>query len=184
MEDVQRPAHILGPVLAAIDKDVVGAQLGDIAHGARHGDAAGLGHGLDALGEVHAVAEQVVVVLVDDDLAQMHADTEPQLLLLVEVPVEARHALLDVDRRLDRRQRRAELDQHGIAVAVDERAAGRVDGRPPDLAARRLEMLVGEVLPALCQAHEARQVGMEDGGKPALRGCHGVDRRHGYANRS
>ena len=131
MEDVQRPADMLGPVLAAIDEGVLDLQLGDVAHRARHGDTARFGHGLDAFGEVHAVAEQVVVLLVDDDLAQMDADAEHQLLVLVERIVELRHALLDVDRRRDRGQGRIELDQHGIAVAVDHRAAGAFDGRPP-----------------------------------------------------
>ena len=78
------PADILGAVLAAIDEGVLDLQLGDVAHRARHGDAARLGQALDAFGEIHAVAEDVVVLLVDDDLAQMHADAEHQSLLLVQ----------------------------------------------------------------------------------------------------
>jgi len=39
--DVEGPADILGAMLAAVDEGVVDLQLGDVAHGARHGDAAG-----------------------------------------------------------------------------------------------------------------------------------------------
>src|SRR5262249_8215031 len=70
---------------------------------------------------------------------------------------------------------------HGIAVTVDQEAAGGLDGRPPDLAARRLEMLVGEVFLALGHPDEAREVGVQDGGQSALRDSHGPVR---YASRS
>ena len=74
-------AHILELVLAAVDEGVVDAQLDEVAHRARHGDAAGLGQRLDAGGEIDAVAEDVLVLVVDDDLAEMDADAEQHALL-------------------------------------------------------------------------------------------------------
>ena len=69
---------------------------------------------------------------VDDDLAEMHADAEHQPPLLGQHLVLARHAFLDIDRRRDRGLGRAEFGEQGIARAVDQRAAGDLDGRPPD----------------------------------------------------
>src|SRR6267378_4199370 len=71
MKDLDGAAHILELVLAAVDEGVFDAQLDEIAHGARHGDAAGFGQRLDAGGEIDAVAEDVLVLLVDDDFAQV-----------------------------------------------------------------------------------------------------------------
>ena len=86
MEDLDRAAHVLELLLAAIDEGVFDAQLDQVAHGARHGDAAGLGQRLDAGGEVDAVAEDVLVLVVDDDLAEMDADAEQHALLGAPAP--------------------------------------------------------------------------------------------------
>ena len=81
MEDLDGAADILDLMLAAVDEGVFDAQLDEVAHGARHGNAAGLGQRLDAGGEIDAVAEDVLVLLVDDDLAEMDADAEHHALL-------------------------------------------------------------------------------------------------------
>jgi hypothetical protein len=109
---------------------------------------------------------------VHDDLAEMHADTQHQSLLLVQHRVEARHALLDIDRRRDRGEGRVEFGQQGIACVVDQRAADDFDGWPPKLGLRRFEMPDSEVLVALHHANETGDVGMEYRGKTALRACH------------
>jgi hypothetical protein len=75
-------------MLAAVDEGIVELQLGDVAHRARDGDAAGLSHRLDTRGDIDAVAEDALGLLVDDDLAQMHADAEHQPLVFVEHGVE------------------------------------------------------------------------------------------------
>ena len=134
--DVQGAADVLGPMLAAVDIGIVVAQPGDVAHRARDGDPARFGQHLDAFGQVDAVAEDIVTRRVDDDLAEMNADAEQEALLLGETLVEPRHALLDVDGHLDGGDRRAELGEHGIARAVNQRAAGPFNGGLPDLAAR------------------------------------------------
>ena len=140
------------------------AQLDQVAHRARHGNASRLGECLDAGGKVDPVAEDVLVLLVDDDLAEMNADAKHHALRGVQGLVELRHAFLDVEGRADGRHRRAELGQHGIARRADETAAGGVDGRAPDLDLRRLQVPEGARLGALHHAGEAREVGMDDGG--------------------
>ena len=157
MVDVEGPADILGAMLAAIDEGVVDLQFGDVAHRPRHGDAARLGHGLDALGEIDAVAEQVVIVLVDHDLAQMHADAEQQLLLLGQQVVETRHALLDVDRRRDRGQRRAEFGQHASPVPwTIEPPASSTAGRQTSLFTARRFLKVSSSSPSVRRTKPAR----------------------------
>ena len=153
-------------------KPYVVLRLDDVAHRARDGDAARFGQALDAGGDVHAIAEDVPALRIDDDLAEMHADAQHQSPLLVQHGVEARHALLDVDRRRDRGEGRLEFGQQGIARVVDQRAAGDRDGRPPKLGLCRFEMPDGEVLVALHHADETGDVGMKDRGKTALRGGH------------
>ena len=164
VEHLYRSADILQLVLAAVVEDVLDTQLDEVAHRARHGDAAGLGQGLDARGQVHAVAEDVLVLVVDDDFAQMHADAEQHALLLAQRVVEAGHPLLDVDRGGDRRHGRAELGQHGVARRADQAATADVDGRAPDLDLGRLEMTEGACLRAFHHPGESGEVGMDDGG--------------------
>ena len=159
---MQRAADVLGPMLAAVDIGIVVPQLGDVAYRARDGDPARFGQHLDAFGQVHAVAEDIVIGLVEDDLAEMDADAEQQALLLGETLVEPRHALLDVDGHLDGGGCRAELGQHGVARAVNQRAAGAFNGRLPDLVARRPEVLESQVFLGLHQAHKAGKIGMQD----------------------
>ena len=175
--DVERKADVLGPMLAAVDIGIVVAQPGHVAHRARDGDAARLRQHLDAFGQVDAIAEDVVTRLVDDDLAEMDADAEHQPLVLVDRLVEPRHALLDLDRRLDGGGRRAELGEHGIARAVDQRTAAIFDGRLPDLVARRPKMLERQLFLALHQPDEAGQVGMQDGRQSPFGTWHGFRRR-------
>ena len=138
MEDLDGAADVLQLVLAAVDEGVLDAQLDQVAHGARHGDAAGLGQRLDAGGEVDAVAEDVLVLVVDDDLAEMHADAEHHA-LLVGSSVSLKRAMRSwmSMRGADGGHGRAELGQHGIARGADQAAAGGLDGRPPDLDLRR-----------------------------------------------
>ena len=168
MEDLDGAAHVLDLVLAAVDEGVLDAQLDQVAHRARHGDAAGLGQRLDAGGKIDAVAEDVLVFLVDDHLAEMDADAEHHALVFGQRLVEARHAFLDVDRRADGGDGRAELGQHGVARRADQPAAAGFDGRPPDLDLRRFQVPEGARFGALHHPGEPGEVGMDDGGETAL----------------
>ena len=170
MKDMDSPADILEGMLAAIDESIVDSELGDVLDRARHSNATGLGNRLDARGEVDAVAEDVLVLRIDDDLAKMNADAEHHALAFVQRLVEARHALLDVDRCTDRRHRRRELGQHCVACRADQAAAAGLDGRPPDVDLRRLQVAEGAGLGALHHAGEAGEIGMDDGGEATLHG--------------
>ena len=151
-------------MLPAVVEDVLHPKLDEIAHGTRHGDAARLGQGLDARGQVHAVAEDVLVLVVDDDFAEMDADAEQHALLLAQGLIEARHPFLDVDRGGYRRHGGAEFGQHGIACGAHEATAAGIDRRTPDLGLGRLEMAEGACLRAFHHPGEPGEVGMDDGG--------------------
>ncbi len=172
MVDLELAADVLGAMLAAIDEGVLDLQLGDIAQGPRCGDAAGLGHGLDAGGDIDPVAEYGPGPLVDDDFAEMQADAEPQATVLVEHVVEPRHTLLDVDRRRHGGDRRAEFGQDGIADEVHHRPSSHLDGRTPDLVVDRFEVAHGAILPTFHQAREASEICVQDGGEPSATGRH------------
>jgi hypothetical protein len=67
-----------------------------VAHGARDADAARFGEPFEACRDVHAVAMDVIVL--DDDVAEIDADAEPDLPILRHVPSALRHALLQFNR--------------------------------------------------------------------------------------
>ena len=164
MEDLDGAAHVLELMLAAVGEGVLDTQLDQVAHGARHGDAAGLGQGLDPGSEIDAVAEDVLVLVVDDHLAEVDADAEQHALVSVQGVVEPRHALLDVDCRSDRRHRRAEFGQHGVARGADQPPARGVDGWPPDLDLGGFQVAEGACFGALHHPGEPGEVGVDDGG--------------------
>ena len=155
-------------MLAAVDEGIFHLELGEIAHGTRYRDAAGLGQRLNTGGEIDPVAEDVLILFVDDHLAEMNADPEHHALLGAQRLVEARHALLDIDRRADRGHGRGELRQHGIARRPDQPSVGGVDRRPPDLDLGRLQMAEGARLRAFHHPGEPGEVGVDDGGQAAL----------------
>ena len=128
-------------VLAAIDVGIVDLQLqlGHVAYRAGDSDPARFSQHLNSFCEVYTVAEDIVTGFVDDDFADMNADAKQQSLLLGQAFVEARHALLDGDGRLDGGNRRLELGEDGIARTVNQHAAGALDGRLPDSRAGRPE---------------------------------------------
>jgi hypothetical protein len=169
MIDVQGIPDVLGVMPAAVDEGAARLQMRGVAYGRRRRNPARLGHELDAGGDVDGVAEYGLR-FVDDDLAQMQPDAEHQSLFLVERFVEACHPLLDVDRRRDRRHRRAEFGQHGVGHDVNDPPAGGFDGRPPHLRAHRFQATDGAVFRAFHQAHIAVEVGLKNGRKPAATG--------------
>ena len=101
MIDVKGPTYILYLVLATIYESIVDPQIGNVSQRARCCDSSRFGQSLDAFGEVHAIAKDVVVLFIHNNLTQMHADAKHQSLLLVQWLIEACHALLEVDRRPD-----------------------------------------------------------------------------------
>ena len=94
-----RPGDVLDRLLAEIREGELepGADL--LAHRRGDADAAGLGQGLEARGDVDAVAEDVVAL--DDHVAEIDADAELDPARRRHVGVAPDHALLDLDRALD-----------------------------------------------------------------------------------
>ncbi len=164
MEDLYRTADVLQLVLAAVVEDVLDPEFDKIAHGPRHRDTTRLGQGLDAGSQIHTVAEDVLVFVIDDHFSEVDADAEQHALLLAQGLIEARHPFLDVDRGGYRRHGGAEFGQHGIACGAHEATAAGIDRRTPDLGLGRLEMAEGACLRAFHHPGEPGEVGMDDGG--------------------
>ena len=72
--DADRPGDVLQLLLALVDKADIDPAFDVLLHARRHADAARLGEALEARRDVHAVAENIVVL--DDDVADMDADAE------------------------------------------------------------------------------------------------------------
>src|SRR5262249_17657628 len=72
--DLDWPADMLGPGLTAVAVDIIVRQFGNLAHHPGHGNASRVGHHLDAFGQVHALAEDIVTFLVNNDFTDVHAD--------------------------------------------------------------------------------------------------------------
>src|SRR5690348_17353271 len=84
----------------------------------RKKDAARSGEGLEAGGDVHAVA--VDVLALDDHVAEVDADAEADALPVGNVRLPPGHALLDRDRARDAVDDRGELAQHAVADELDD----------------------------------------------------------------
>ena len=108
-----------------------------VAHGARDADAARLGQRLESRGDVHAVT--VNVVILDDDVAEIDPDPEPDLPVRRHVPSALRHALLQLDRAADGVDHTGELDQRAVAHELDDAAVVLGDLRLDEVPAQGLE---------------------------------------------
>jgi hypothetical protein len=104
---------------------------------AAHADAAGLGEGLEARRDVHAVAEDVVALV--DDVADVDADAQDDPAVVRDADVAQRHAALEVDREPHRVDDARELEQQAVAHRLDDAAVVLGDLRVDQLAAVRLE---------------------------------------------
>ncbi len=140
--------------------------VGDIVLDAgRHGDAAGLGNLLQARGNVHAVAEDVVAV--DHHVADMHAHAEVHARAVRLGGVSLRHLALHADGGGHGVHDRGELGQKPVARRLDDAPAVHADHRR-----QRVEMPFQRahrpVLIAADERAEARHVGGEDGGETAI----------------
>ena len=164
--DVEGTTDMLGPMLAAVDESIVVLQLGHVANHPGDGNPTRVSQYLNTLGQVYAVAKDVVTGFVDNDLAEMDADAELEFLLFVQAVVEACHLLLDGNGCPDGGSGRLELDEHGIPRRVNQRATGAFDSRLPDLSAGSSKVLESLVFPVFNEPHEACNVSMQDCRQP------------------
>ena len=148
----------------------VGQLVADlVAHHPRDAEAAGIRPGFPAGRDIDAVAEDVVAV--DDDVAEVDPDPEPD-------PAVLRHAGFAVDHRplhlggtADGVDDARELDQHPVASVLYDASAMLLDFRIDELAEKCLEPLVRSFLVHPHQARVAGHVGGKDRSQT-------TDRRH------
>ena len=103
----------------------------------RDADAAGLGQRFEAGGDIDAVTEDVAVL--DDDIANVHADAELDRLIGGTPALRSVIAALHLDGAVQRIDHAGELDQHAVAGGLDDAAAVLGDLRVDELAAQRLQ---------------------------------------------
>ena len=83
-------------------------------------DAAGFRDPLQTRGDVDAIAKNIV--LIDDDIADVYADTKFNPNILRYVGVLLSHSALDVDGATSCAYGAGELDQHAVAGCLDDAA--------------------------------------------------------------
>jgi hypothetical protein len=153
-----------GPPADELER-LVALALDLIEGAARDQEAAGLGQGFEAGGDVDAVAEQVVPV--DHDVAEVDADPKLDPSRARPPDVDLGDRRLDLERRPDRLDGACELRDRAVAGAAEHAAAMAgdqlLDHRPAGVQRRQRRLLVLRHQPA-----EADHVGRQDRGDPAL----------------
>ena len=166
-------ANRIGDVLQALLAEAGKADI-DLVHRVierRAGDAnaPGLGHRLQARGDVDAVAVDVVVL--DDDVAEIDADAKPDLLCFGDALIAVGHSALDHGSTLDGVDDAGELDQRAIAHELDDAAVELFDRGVDQFAAAALQPLQRADLILAHEAAVADHVGSKYRGKPSLHTC-------------
>lgn len=152
----------LGDVLERYLAQLLGLEIDLVEHLVVHvlgeADAAGLGQGLQAAGNVDALAQGVV--LEEVDVPEVHADAHEEELGALGLVVRV-DGVLDLHGALQGLDRVPEVDQEGVAYGLDDRAVppGRNLG---DDAVMQPEELEGTGLVLLHHAGEADDVGVHD----------------------
>ena len=100
-------------------------------------NSAWLGHRLETGRHVDAVAEDVAVL--DNNVAQIDADTVKQATRGRHVPISPRHPLLKVDRASQRLGDALEFHQHAVAGRLDDTALALGDRRIDHLQSHGLQ---------------------------------------------
>ena len=173
-----RPGDVLERELAQVLEAEVELAADLVVHLAGDADTAWLGQAFQPGGDVDPVA--VDVLALDDHVADVDADPEPDALGRGQVQLAPGHALLDRHRAGHRLDDGSELAQGAVARQVDDPAAVLGDERLDELLAVCLEALERALLVLPHQPRVADHVGRQDGGEPA-RGAR--RRRDGFRRR-
>ena len=102
-----------------------------IVRGAGDDDAAGFGQAFETRGNVHAIAEQVV--LLGDHVAEVDPDAEIDALVRRDAGVALGHGALDRQRAVEGIDHARELGQQAVAHQLDDAPPVRGDGRSDQL---------------------------------------------------
>jgi hypothetical protein len=165
-EYLDRARDVLHCLLAApldLDRHLAAHLVGGRA---RDVDAAGLGQGLDAGGDIDAVA--VYVVAIDDDVADIDADAEFDPMVGRCAGVALADLALDLYGAGHGIDGAGELDEGAVAHQFDHSPGMPGDRRIDDVAAQRLQPAERA---GLIEAHQARiadHIGRQNGREPAL----------------
>ena len=144
------------------EADLVAELVVDVA---RDADTARLGQLLHAIGDVHAIAEEVAAL--HDDVADIDADAELEPLVLGHRLVAPGDLLLDLDRAQAGFHGARELGDHAVAGAVEDAPAMGRD-QPVDDLAMRTEGVERGLLVIAHQPAVAGDVSGKDCGKLAF----------------
>ena len=118
--DPHWPGDVLYLLLAEILESVIELVADVISHNSADADATGLGQGLQPRGDIHAVAEDVAFL--DDHVAEIDANAEPDPPLLPHLGLALGHPPLHLDRAAHRIDDAGELDQEAVAGGLDDAA--------------------------------------------------------------
>src|SRR3984957_4398627 len=119
-ENADRARDVFYRLLAEIGKGQRQLVPDLIVRGAGDAHPARLTEGLQAGGDVHAVAEDVVAF--DDDVANVDPDAEDDAVRLGDDSIAGDHAALDHDRTTDGVDDAREFDERPIAGGLDDAA--------------------------------------------------------------
>jgi hypothetical protein len=116
--NTDRPTDVLDRLLTQIFKTETELVADFIAHVARDHDATGIGKSLQPRRNVDPVTKNIIVV--DDDVADIDADTELNIGFGWHVAVPLDHAALDIDGTAHRIDNADEFHQHPVARGFDD----------------------------------------------------------------
>jgi hypothetical protein len=156
--------QLLGPEVVELAVDLV---VDVVVHDARDAHPAALGEALQARRDVHAVAEQVVVLV--DHVAEVDPHAQRDLARRVLSRLVARHRGLDRFRPACRFDDARELEQQPVAGGLEDAPAELVDLRLDDLVQDPPEALEGALLVDSHEAAVADHVARHDRREAALR---------------
>jgi hypothetical protein len=155
--DPHRPRDILDALLAQIREDVGQLVADVVSHCPRDADPARLCERFEARRDIDAVAEDVVVL--DDDVAEIDPDPEPDPAVLWHTGLAIDHRPLELGGTAHSVNDAREFRQHPVAGRLDDAAGMLADLRVDELAAMRLEAFVRAFLVRTHQARVARHIG-------------------------
>ena len=131
---------------------------------------------LQACGDIHAIAHEIVAV--DDDIAEVDADAKAHAVRLGQIGVALIDRKLDFRGAPDRFDRAGELGDDAVAGASED-AAAMVGDQPIDDLAMGLQRRKRRLLILAHEPAVADHIGCKDGGHSALNAIHGHARPRG-----
>jgi hypothetical protein len=118
---LHRSVDVLELYLACIVEDDLELALGVVSYTAGNANAAGVGQALKTDSHIDVIPEDVAAI--DDDIADVYADTKLNPLLFRDIAIALNHAALDVHGTTHGIDSTAELGQQPVSRVLDDTAA-------------------------------------------------------------